>query len=80
VISARIARTAAVLRRMSIALGCVAALVLFSVALLIFRLTFGGADAWGGIAVFSVAVHFRLVSAGQGALLQGLRRIGELAR
>jgi len=42
--------------------------------------TFGTGQHAGGIALLSLAVLFREVSAGQAALVQGLRRISDLAR
>ncbi|MCP2499950.1 MAG: O-antigen translocase [Deltaproteobacteria bacterium] len=76
----RIARTAAVLRWTSVFLGIVGAifLVLFSAQVSI--LTFGGNQRSAAVALLSLAVFFRLVSAGQGALIQGMRRISDLAR
>ena len=76
----RIARTAAVLRRTSVFLGILGAifLVLFSARVSI--LTFGGDQHSAAVALLSLAVFFRLVSAGQGALIQGMRRISDLAR
>jgi len=37
-------------------------------------------NSCNGVALLSLAVFFRLVSAGQGALIQGMRRISDLAR
>ena len=75
-----VARTAIVLRRISFALGLVGALVLacFSGPLSVF--TFGDRNHAAGMALLSAAVFFGLVSAAQRALLQGMRRIGDLAR
>jgi PST family polysaccharide transporter len=75
----RIARTATVLRRTSLILGALGALLLVALARPISRLTFGSHQQTAGVALLSVAVLFRLVSAGQGALIQGLRRISDLA-
>jgi PST family polysaccharide transporter len=76
----RIARTAAVLRRVSILLGLFGAAIL-----LIFRkqaslLTFGTDERSGSVALLSLAVFFTLISAGQTAHIQGMRRIADLAR
>lgn len=76
----RIARTAAVLRWVSLALGALGALVLIVFAVPIARLTFGTDQRWAGIGILSAAVFFALVSAGQGALIQGMRRISDLAK
>lgn len=76
----RIARTAAVLRRTSVVLGIIGAvfLVLFSAQIATF--TFGTDQQAAAVALLSLAVLFRLVSAGQGALIQGMRRISDLAK
>jgi antigen flippase len=76
----RVARTTAVLRRTSIFLGLLgaAALVLFSKQ--VSTVTFGTAQRGGAVCLISLAVFFQLVSAGQGALIQGMRRIADLAK
>lgn len=76
----RIARAAAVLRRTSIVLGVVGAVLLIVFCRQISRLTFGSTQHAGAVALLSMAVLFRLVSAGQGALIQGMRRIADLAK
>ena len=43
-------------------------------------LTFGGDQHAAAVALLSLAVFFRLVSGGQTALIQGMRRISDLAR
>ena len=75
----RIAETATVLRRASIALGALGAMLLIGLSVPIAQITFGG-EHQTGIAVLSAVVFFRLVSAGQTALIQGMRRISHLAR
>jgi antigen flippase len=76
----QIARTAAVLRRTSIVLGLLGAafLVLFSKQ--VSRLTFGSADRAAAVSLLSIAVFCTLASGGQGALIQGMRRIPDLAK
>ena len=76
----RIARTTAVLRRTSIILGILgaAALVLFSKQVSI--VTFGTAERRRAVCLISLAVLFQLISAGQGAFIQGMRRIADLAK
>ena len=76
----RIRRTAAVLSRVSIYLGLVGAALLVVFARPISTLTFDDRSHVGGIVLLAAAVFFRLVAAGQGALLQGLRRISDMAR
>lgn len=76
----RIAMTAAVLRRVSVVLGLVGALLLVALSGELSRLTFGDAGHAGAVALLSLAVLFKVVSDGQAALVQGLRRIPDLAR
>ncbi len=76
----RIARTAAVLRRTSVALGALGAVLLLGLSGPISRLTFGNGERALPVALLSLAVLFRVVSDGQGALVQGLRRISDMAR
>ena len=76
----RIARTAAVLRRTSVALGLLGALLLIVLSRPVAVLTFGNAERVLSVALLSLAVLFRTVSDGQGALIQGLRRISDMAR
>lgn len=75
-----IARTTVVLRRVSILLGLAGAVLLIAFSGQISTLTFGSRKYGGAICLLSVAVFFRLVSAGQNALIQGMRRIAELAK
>lgn len=76
----RIARTVVVLRRTSIVLGVVGAVVLAALSWQISDLTFGSPERAAAVVLLSLAVLFRLVSDGQGALLQGMRRISDLAK
>jgi enterobacterial common antigen flippase len=76
----RIARTAAVLRRTSIALGALGAVLLVVFSDPISTATFGSSQHAAAISLLSVAVFFRLISGGQGALVQGMRRISDLAK
>lgn len=76
----RIGRTAAVLRRVSLFLGVLGAALLIALSGVISTLTFGDSQRALAISLLSIAVLFRLISGGQGALIQGLRRIGDLAR
>lgn len=75
----RIALTAAVLRRASILLGLFGSAFLVIFAKQVSRLTFGSDRYTSAVALLSIAVLFRLISAGQGALIQGMRRIADLA-
>ena len=76
----RIARTAAVLRRTSMVLGILGAVLLVVFSRQLSSLTFGSDQHAAAVALLSVAVFLRCVSAGQGALIQGMRRISDLAR
>jgi PST family polysaccharide transporter len=77
---ARIARTVVVLRRCAIVLGVLGALLLAALAVPVSQLTFGSEAKAGAVALLGLAVLFRIVSDGQTALLQGMRRIADLAR
>lgn len=76
----RLARTAAILKRTSIVLGALGGLALVVLSRIIAIWTFGNADAAWGVAALGLAVLLRSVSDGQGAALQGMRRVGDLAR
>lgn len=76
----RIARTVAVLRRTSIFLGIFGAVLLVVFSRQVSALTFGSDQHASAVALLSLAVFFSLVSGGQGALIQGMRRIADLAR
>jgi enterobacterial common antigen flippase len=76
----RIARTAMVLRRTSIVLGLLGAGLLVVFAKQVSVVTFGTAQRTGAVCLLSLAVFFQLVSAGQSALIQGMRRIADLAK
>jgi PST family polysaccharide transporter len=76
----RIARTVVVLRRISIILGLLGAVPLIVFSKQVSILTFGGDQYTFAVALLSAAVFFRCVSSGQGALIQGMRRITDLAK
>lgn len=76
----QMARTAAILRRTSIVLGVLGAAFLLVFARPVSRLTFGSKERTVAVSLLSIAVFFRLVSGGQGALIQGMRRIADLAK
>jgi antigen flippase len=75
-----IARTAAVLRRTSVALGLLGTLLVVALSGFISKVTFDTYDRTLPVALLSLTVLFKVVSDGQGALIQGLRRITDLAR
>ncbi len=76
----RIGQTAAVLRRVSLFLGLLGAAFLIVFARQVSAITFGSRDHASDIAFLSIAVFLTLVSLGQGALIQGMRRIGDFAK
>jgi antigen flippase len=76
----RIARTAAVLRRTSLILGVLGAILLIGFSGPVSTFTFGSPQHATAVALLSAAVFFRCVSAGQGALIQGVRRMRDLAK
>ena len=78
--SERIAQTAAVLRKSAIVLGLCGAAVLLLFCRNISALAFGGDSHSAEVAVLSIAVFFNLISGSQAALVQGMRRIADLAK
>ena len=77
---ATIAGTVFTLRRVCLVLGIVGAAALFFMREQVSRLTFGSADHAFDIGLLSVILLFVALTGGQGALLQGMRRIGDLAK
>jgi enterobacterial common antigen flippase len=76
----RLARTATVLRRVSWACAVLGALLLVVFAAPLSSLTFGDGSQAGAIALLSLAVFLSVIAGAQGALLQGMRRIADLAK
>jgi antigen flippase len=76
----KIARTAFVLQRISFVLGIAGTLLLAALAAPVSLFTFGDHQHVAGVALLSLAIFFRLASAGQTALIQGMREISTLAR
>lgn len=76
----RIAVTTIVLRRISILLGLLGALTLVGFSKQVSTLTFGTTQHASAISLLSLVVFFQLISAGQSALIQGMRRIYDLAK
>ena len=76
----RIARTVAVLRRTSVLLGILGAVFLVVFCRQASTLTFGSDEHAAAVALLALAVFFRLVSDARGALIQGMRRIPDLAK
>jgi PST family polysaccharide transporter len=78
--SQRIARTVITLRRVAFCSGALGAMLLLVLCKPVARLTFGDDRHMMSVALLALAVFFGDVSAGQGALVQGMRRISDLAR
>lgn len=76
----RIARTVLTIRRAAMVLGLVGTLLLILVARPVCQWTFGDTSQTLPVMVISVTVLFTAVSNGQTALVQGVRRISDLAR
>src|SRR5262245_23807626 len=76
----RIARTVTVLRHTAILLGILGASFLIAFCRQVSALTFGTDQHAGAVALLSLVVLFRLVAGGQGALIQGMRRVADLAK
>lgn len=76
----KIGVTVVVLRRISIVLGMFGGLLLLAFCVPISWITFGDKGHAAAVAALSIAVFLRVVSDGQGALLQGMRRIGDMAK
>lgn len=77
---ALVARTVLVLRRVCWATGLLGWALAAAFALPLGRWAFGDADHAMAIAVLGVTLLFGAINGGQTALLQGVRRIGDLAR
>jgi len=76
----RIAQTTVALRRTSVLLGMLGAGLLAVFSRQVSTLTFGNVRHARAVCLLSIAVFFQLISGGQGALIQGMRRIGDLAK
>ena len=75
----RIARTIITLRRSALALGFLGMLLTIIFCVPLSRLTFGSAEYAWPIELLSVTLFLSAVSRGQTALIQGMRRIADLA-
>lgn len=76
----RIARTVRTLRRVALILGAIGTLLLVILARPVSQFVFKDTSHVPMVALLSLAVFFGAVSAGQTALVQGMRRIADLAR
>lgn len=75
-----IARITFILRRISLLLGVFGTLFLVVFSRQVSSITFGTTQHAAAISLLSIAVLFALISAGQGALIQGMRRIADFAK
>lgn len=76
----RIARTVTVLRRIAILLGVLGAVLVVAFSRQIAILTFGNDGYTPAVALLSAVVLFHTVADSRAALLQGMRRIADLAK
>lgn len=76
----RIARTVTILRRVAFCSGVLGALLLLILSKPVSWLTFKDYQHAGAVALLALAIFFGDVSQGQAALVQGMRRIADLAR
>lgn len=76
----RIARTIFTLRRVALVSGAAGAILLLGLCRPVALLSFNDASKAGAVALLAVAAFLACISASQGALIQGMRRISELAR
>jgi len=74
-----VARTATVLRRIAFLLGLIGAVLLVAFSRQVSLVTFGTDQHANAVALLSIAVFFTSISGGQTALIQGMRRIKDLA-
>ena len=77
--AARVAHTATVIRRVALGLGLLGAVLMVGFARPLSQLTFGDTGHAGAVALLSLVVLFGVVGGAQFALIQGLRRVGDLA-
>lgn len=77
--SLKIARTIITLRRVVLLTGLLGAMLVLLLCIPLSRLTFGDVSHAGALALLSLSVFFTTVSTGQMALIQGMRRIRDLA-
>lgn len=77
---AKVSAIAAVLRRVSLYLGIAGAVLLATFSRGVSQFSFGDTTHSVALCALAGAVLLRLISAGQGALIQGMRRISDFAR
>jgi PST family polysaccharide transporter len=75
----KIARTIITMRRVALILGLLGTIALFAFAMPLSLITFGDTEHTVALALLSATIFLGAISASQRALLQGLRRIPDLA-
>ncbi|MBN2157867.1 MAG: O-antigen translocase [Spirochaetes bacterium] len=75
----KISRTIISLRRTALLSGIIGAVLLLILSNSVSRITFGNSEHARDIAILSITVLFTAVTGGQTALIQGMRRIRDLA-
>ncbi|MGB9499923.1 MAG: O-antigen translocase [Dissulfuribacterales bacterium] len=75
-----IARTISILRRMCWVTGVVGAIGLAAMAFPVSKMTFGGSEHAIALVLLSLVIWIMAIAQGQMAVIQGLRRIGDLVR
>jgi antigen flippase len=78
--TARIARTVITLRRVAFYSGALGAVLLALLARPIAKFSFGDYELTGAVALLALVVFLMEISEAQAALVQGMRRIADLAR
>lgn len=76
----KIAKTIVTLRRLSLILGILGMLLLVALSKPISLLTFGSTEFVFEISILSIIIFFGAIAGGQSSLIQGMRRIRELAK
>ncbi len=76
----RISRTVISVRRTALFTGLAGLCLMFFLSGSLSQFTFGSSDRATDLALLSAAIFFAAVSGGQTALIQGMRRIGDLAK
>lgn len=76
----KISTTITVMRRTSILLGFLGGVFLVVFSRPVSAITFGNVQHWGPIAFLGLAVLFQLIANGEGAVIQGVQHISDLAR
>jgi len=77
---AKIAKTILTLRRTSMLSGTLGMIIVLALSVPLSRVTFGNDTHAGALALMSITLLFGGISAGQLAMLQGLRRLRDLAK